>query len=187
VTAIALAAGLVPEEDRERAIASVAEQRWECRTVLSLPLLRMLFDNGREAEAFALLDRKEYPGWGHMIAQGSPTMWEGWEDIESHSHAWNGYPARLLQEYIVGIRSEAPGFARTVIRPYLPDSLTFAEGTAWTPLGPVSARWEREGGGVRVRATIPAGMEARLSLRLADGRIVEQTLTEGDNELVFDK
>ncbi len=187
VTAIALAAGLVPDEDRERAIASVAEQSWECRTVLSLPLLRMLFDNGREAEAFALLDRTEYPGWGHMIAQGSPTMWEGWEDIESHSHAWNGYPARLLQEYIVGIRSETPGFAKTTIRPYMPDSLTFAEGKIATPFGPVSARWERTDGGVRVRATIPAGMEARLTLPLADGRIVEQALTEGENEMFFAK
>jgi len=177
----------VPDEDRERAIASVAEQSWECRTVLSLPLLRMLFDNGREAEAFALLDRTEYPGWGHMIAQGSPTMWEGWEDIESHSHAWNGYPARLLQEYIVGIRSETPGFAKTTIRPYMPDSLTFAEGKIATPFGPVSARWERTDGGVRVRATIPAGMEARLTLPLADGRIVEQALTEGENEMFFAK
>lgn len=185
VTALALAAGLVPEEDRERAIASVAEQRWECRTVLTLPLLRMLFDNGREAEAFALLDRREYPGWGYMIAQGWNTMWEGWEDLESHSHAWNGYPARLLQEYVVGIRSEAPGFARTVIRPYLPDSLTFAEGKVWTPLGPVCSRWEREDGGVRVRAVIPSGMEARLTLRLADGRIAERVLSEGDNDVLL--
>ncbi|MFB9277034.1 family 78 glycoside hydrolase catalytic domain [Cohnella cellulosilytica] len=185
VTAIALAAGLVPEGDREQVIASVAEQRWECRTVLSLPLLRVLLDNGREAEAFALLNRREYPGWGHMIAQGSKTMWEGWEDIESHSHAWNGYPARLLQEYVVGIRAEAPGFARTVIRPYMPDSLTFAEGKVWTPLGPIYARWEREGGGVRVRATIPAGMEARLSLRLADGRIAKRGLNEGDNDVLL--
>ncbi|WP_372634968.1 family 78 glycoside hydrolase catalytic domain [Cohnella sp.] len=186
VTALALHADIVPAEDREAAISSVAEQSWECRTVLSLPMLRMLFDNGREAEAFELLDRREYPGWGHMIAQGSPTMWEGWDDIESHSHAWNGYPARLLQEYVVGIRSEAPGYAKTTIRPYMPESLTFAEGKVWTPLGQVYARWERESGGVRVRAAIPAGMEARLSLRLADGRLAERALTEGDNELLWE-
>ncbi|MFC4597185.1 family 78 glycoside hydrolase catalytic domain [Cohnella hongkongensis] len=185
VTALALHAGLVPAEDRAAAVASVAEQRWECRTVLSLPLLRMLFDNGREAEAFALLDRREYPGWGHMIAQGSKTLWEGWEDIESHSHAWNGYPGRLLQEYVVGIRSEAPGFARTVIRPYLPESLTYAEARVRTPFGPVYARWDREEGGVRVRATIPAGMSARLSLRLAEGRSAERELTEGDNDILL--
>src|SRR5690606_9416075 len=96
VTALALYAGIVPEADREKALADTAEREWECKTVLSLPLLRMLFENGREQEAFAVLDRRDYPGWGYMIRQGAKTMWEGWDDIESHSHAWNGYPARLL-------------------------------------------------------------------------------------------
>ncbi|MFC5406054.1 family 78 glycoside hydrolase catalytic domain [Cohnella soli] len=181
VSAIALLAGLVPQEDRAAAIASVAGQQWECRTVLSLPLLRMLFENGREAEAFALLDRREYPGWGHMIVQGAQTMWEGWEDIESHSHAWNGYPARLLQEYVVGIQSEAPGFAKVVIRPYLPDSLTFAEAEIWTPLGIVYARWERIDGELRVRTRIPDGMEARLSIKLSADKTNESTLKPGEN------
>ncbi|MFC3802576.1 family 78 glycoside hydrolase catalytic domain [Cohnella sp. GCM10012308] len=182
VTAIALLADLLPAEDREAAIDSVARQPWECRTVLSLPLLRMLFENGREAEAFALLDRREYPGWGYMLAQGAKTMWEGWEDMESHSHAWNGYPARLLQEFVVGIRSEAPGFAKAVIRPYLPDGLTFAEAEVGTPLGVIHAGWYREeSGAVRVRVRIPEGMEARLSLRVG-GRTIDRDLKPGDNE-----
>nr|WP_217595519.1 alpha-L-rhamnosidase [Cohnella sp. GbtcB17] len=182
VTAIALLADLVPAEDREASIDSVARQPWECRTVLSLPLLRMLFENGREAEAFALLSRREYPGWGYMLAQGATTMWEGWDDIESHSHAWNGYPARLLQEFVVGIRSEAPGFAKTVIRPYLPDGLTFAEADVWTPLGVIRAGWYREeNGAVRVRARIPEGMDARLSLPIG-GRTIDRELKAGDNE-----
>lgn len=182
VTAIALLADLVPAEEREAAIDSVARQPWECRTVLSLPLLRMLFENGREAEAFALLDRREYPGWGYMLAQGAKTMWEGWDDIESHSHAWNGYPARLLQEFVVGIRSEAPGFAKAVIRPYMPAGLTFAEADVWTPLGVIRAGWYREEGeAVRVRALIPEGMIARLSLRIG-GRTIDRELKAGDNE-----
>ncbi|QJD88158.1 family 78 glycoside hydrolase catalytic domain [Cohnella herbarum] len=185
VNAIALYAELVPAEDREEVIAYVAGKAWECRTVLSLPLLRMLFENDREAEAFALLDRREYPGWGYMIEQGAKTMWEGWEDIESHSHAWNGYPARLLQEYVVGIRSEAPGFSKAVIRPYMPESLSFAEAEVWTPLGTIYAGWERlaDGAGIRIRARIPAGMEARVSLKLA-GRTMERNLITGDNEII---
>ncbi|MCD9023861.1 glycoside hydrolase family 78 protein [Cohnella sp. NL03-T5] len=187
VTAIALYADLVPSADREAAVAYVADKQWECRTVLSLPLLRMLFENGREAEAYALLSRKEYPGWGYMIAQGAKTMWEGWEDIESHSHAWNGYPARLLQEYVVGIKSEAPGFAKAVIRPYMPDDLSFAEAEVWTPHGTLFARWERlaEQGGVRIRARIPAGMNARLAVKLPARNVVME-LAPGERDLIFD-
>ncbi|BBI35192.1 alpha-L-rhamnosidase [Cohnella abietis] len=185
VTAIALYADLVPTADREAAVAYVASKQFECRTVLSLPLLRMLFENGRGDEAYELLSRKEYPGWGYMIAQGARTMWEGWEDMESHSHAWNGYPARLLQEYVVGIKSEAPGFAKAVIRPYLPEGLAYAEAEVWTPLGTVYAGWERvAGGSVRVRARIPAGMSARLELKLASGS-VKQELNFGENEVTL--
>jgi len=186
VTAIALFAGLVPEGDRAEALEYVAAKMWECKTVLSLPLLRVLFENGREAEAFALLNRREYPGWGHMIMQGATTMWEGWDDIESHSHAWNGYPARLLQEYVVGIRAEAPGFASAVIRPYMPESLTFAEAEVGTVLGPIFAGWERTGeGGVRLRARIPDGMSARLEIGV-NGRTVHRELPAGAHDFILE-
>jgi len=185
VTAIALFADLVPAERREEAIAYAAGKPWEARTVLSLPLLRMLFENGREREAFDILNRREYPGWGYMIAQGAKTMWEGWDDIESHSHAWNGYPARLLQEYVVGIRSEAPGLEKAVIRPYIPDSLSFAEATVWTVRGPIFARWEkRPEGGIRIKADIPAGMTARLEIALPSRNIAAE-LGPGSHELSF--
>lgn len=183
VTAIALYAGLVPEAAREQAIAYVAEKEWECRTVLSLPLIRMLFESGKEREAFALLNRREYPGWGYMIQQGAKTMWEGWEDIESHSHAWNGYPARLLQEYVVGIRPLAPGFKEAIIRPYIPDSMSFAEARVWTAQGNLYAKWEKLGDGhVRIATVIPAGVQAKLVVPFPS-RLVEMELEAGNHEL----
>ncbi|WP_139995217.1 alpha-L-rhamnosidase [Paenibacillus paridis] len=185
VTAIALYADAIREEDRAKAIAYVAEKEWECRTVLSLPLLQMLFENNREKEAFALLDRREYPGWGYMIEQGAMTMWEGWEDMESHSHAWNGYPARLLQQYVVGIRSDAPGFSKAVIRPYFPDTLTFAEATVWTVQGHLYARWEKgSNGSIRFKTAIPAGIDARLEFRL-QGQDVLMKLESGELDFVL--
>lgn len=185
VTAIALFAGVVPQEGRERALEYVKNKAWECRTVLSLPLLRVLFENGCEAEAFALINRREYPGWGHMIEQGSLTLWEGWDDIESHSHAWNGYPGRLLQEYVVGIKSEAPGFKKVVIRPFLPESLDFAEATVWTIQGDLYARWEKaEGGRLVVTTNIPAGISARLELAVGD-KLYGAELKEGISETIL--
>lgn len=182
VTAVALFAGIVPEQDRKMAIAYVAEKQWECCTVLSLPLLRALFDNKRSAEAFEILNRRSYPGWGYMIEQGARTMWEGWDDIESHSHAWNGYPARLLQEYVVGIRSEAPGFKKAVIRPYMPDQLSYAEASVWTVQGELSAGWEKMiGGGYRFKANVPTGIAARLEVTLHEHAYVKE-LQAGENE-----
>ncbi|HZG74760.1 MAG TPA: family 78 glycoside hydrolase catalytic domain [Paenibacillus sp.] len=184
VTALALAAGIVPDSDRAEAIRYIAGKPWESRTVLSLPLLRVLFDNGYEEEAYALIARRDYPGWGYMIEQGATTLWEGFEDIESHCHAWNGYPARLLQEFIVGIRCAAPGFAHAEIKPYMPPSLSFAEAEVFTVRGPVYAAWQRDdaSGCVTVTARIPAAMTATLAVRSPQGTTI-RTLPPGEHSL----
>lgn len=171
VTALALHLGLVPPEHRERALRFIAESPWEARTVLSLPLLRALFDGGDPEAAYRLIDREEYPGWGYMIRQGAATMWEGWDDIESHSHAWNGYPARLLQEYVAGIRALAPGFSRVRIKPYAAAKLSFAEARAASPKGLIHSRWERaaDGGSVRLQTSVPPAVQAFVSLELPPG------------------
>lgn len=184
VNALALHADLVPQEDRQAAIDAVAAMPWESKTVLSLPLLRVLFENGREEDAYRLISRTEYPGWGYMIEQGATTMWEGWDDIESHCHAWNGYPVRLLQEYVAGIQSLAPGFAEVRIKPYMPDGLAFAEASVPTPFGVVNVHWERgqlDGGSelaYRIQVEIPAGMRAWLVLPVADPTAA--TISESD-------
>lgn len=184
VTGFALYADLVPDGFREQALSYVASCEWESRTVLSLPLLRVLWDGGREKEAFAILSRREYPGWGYMIMQGSPTLWEGWDDIESHSHAWNGYPARLLQEYVAGIRSESPGFAHAVIRPYIPDELSHAHADVWTPRGKISAGWEKIPSSHKIRCTanIPDGIQARFELRISEREVYSRKLMTGEQE-----
>lgn len=180
VTAYALYANLIPEEHRSQALIYAASREWECKTVLSLPLLRAFFEQGEAARAYGILSSREYPGWGYMINQGASTMWEGWEDVESHSHAWNGYPARLLQEYIVGIRSTAPGFKSALIKPYLPPDLDFAEASVWTPYGKLSFGWRREVDGIRCHANVPKGIE--VLLEMSDGGDSQLVIGPGEQE-----
>ncbi|WP_152392744.1 alpha-L-rhamnosidase [Paenibacillus guangzhouensis] len=167
VNALALLEGLAPRTaDASAILKRIAEQAWEARAVLSLPLLRLLFDHGYADKAYALLRKTDFPGWGYMIAQGSPTMWEGWDDIESHSHAWNGYPARLLYEYVAGIQIAAPGFSTIRFQPYCPEDLAFAEASIPTPFGVTRIRWERQApiDGIEVALEVPAGALAELQL-----------------------
>ncbi|WJH35990.1 glycoside hydrolase family 78 protein [Paenibacillus sp. CC-CFT747] len=170
VNGLALYAGLVPVADVPVVADYIADTDWEARTVLSLPLLRAMFENGKGEEAFRLIAREEYPGWGYMIRQGAKTLWEGWNDIESHCHAWNGYPVRLLQEYVTGIQASSPGFAEVSIRPFVPEGLHFAEASVPTSRGMLRVRWERIPQAAdpvfRLELDIPAAMTARLSLDL---------------------
>lgn len=175
VNALALHYDLVPEADRQAVLDYVANSPWESKTVLSLPLLRVLFDHGKAEDAYRLIHKEDYPGWGYMIKQGSKTMWEGWDDIESHSHAWNGYPARMMQEYIAGIRPPVCGDGKVRIQPYMPKDLTFAEADITTSRGEISAGWEREEqDGVRVRVNLPHYTEGELVMQI--GRTVHSVV-----------
>ncbi|WP_127594019.1 alpha-L-rhamnosidase [Paenibacillus lautus] len=180
VNALALYTGLLPQNDRDAALKAVAGKPWESRTVLSLPLLRLLFEEGLQDQAYHLLSKSDYPGWGYMVAQGAETMWEGWDDIESHCHAWNGYPGRLLQEYVCGIQSGAPGLATARIRPFFAPDLDFAEASVSTVRGPISVRWERGGGtGIQMRLELPCTMSATVVLDSPRSRPITGLLIDG--------
>lgn len=165
--ALACRIGLVPPSRRSSLLHGLSRE-WTARTVLSLPLFRLLFEEGKAERAYQWLTRKEAPGWGYMIMQGSKTMWEGFDDIESHSHAWNGYPARLLLDYIAGITASEPGFRRVRISPYFPASLTYAAGTVKTVRGDIHVRWDRREDGILLFIHIPVSVEAVLEISEAN-------------------
>lgn len=97
-------ADILNENERNSIIKYILEQGHTCKTLLSVDLLKLLFENGYEKEAFSLINKDTYPSWGYMIKKGYKTIWEGFDDKESHCHAWNAYPTRILQEYILGLK-----------------------------------------------------------------------------------
>lgn len=173
--AVALHYGFAPSADRQELLDTVAGQGLETKTLLSLNLLHVLFQNGREEEGYLLLTKTDFPSWGYMILQGSPTIWEGFRDIESHCHAWNAYPARMMVEYIAGIQMEETGWERIRIKPYVPGDLEHAEGQVMTPRGKVSAGWKKtaEGRGLQLNVDIPVGTGASVWIPAEDAGSIE--------------
>ena len=98
-------------------------------------------------------------GWCVMIKKVYGTMWEGFSDIESHSHAWNAYPARIFAEYLVGIRCAEPGFARVELKPCFPAELNHLSATVNTPQGKLAAKWDRSEFETKLNVNIPFGMK----------------------------
>lgn len=177
--------GIVPAAHREDVLASIRRGGLDCRTLLALNLLRVLFENGAEADAYRLIHKTDYPGWGYMIEQGACTIWEGFNDMESHCHAWNAYPARLLVEYVVGIRMASPGWDSMLIKPCVPEGIAFMEGSVVTPRGRVYVRWEAAPGSLRLAIEIPPNAAAEAILPLpSDGRDA-WTLTESGRDICF--
>lgn len=156
--------GLIPEDDREAVLEYIVQENFGCSTLLTLDLLKLLFENGKGREALKLIDSTKQPGWGYMIAKGYKTIWEGFSDIESHSHAWNAYPARILVEYLVGIKAASPGFKIIDIKPYIASEMQYAEGKIYTVHGDVYARWDKNNKEIKLTINIPVGASARVFL-----------------------
>ncbi len=162
VNALALRSGLVPEEDKEAVLDFIESEGFASSTLLMMEVLRALFENGREKGAYELLCRTSQPGWGYMLKLGYKTIWEGFQNIESHCHAWNCYPARMMQEFILGIRYLEPGFKKVLIQPYIPEDMNFAEGHIKTVQGVIAVRWEKKNGKLFLCVSLPEHIEAEI-------------------------
>ena len=143
VNTLAFELGLFKEEQQKAALEYLKGAPFETGVILSWDYLSLLFQNGAKQQAYDLITDPA-KRWGRMITEGSKTVWEGFEDIESHSHAWNCYPMRLLQEYLLGVKCVAPGFRKISIEPFFPKGIQDMEGTVWTPQGEVRIRGQRD-------------------------------------------
>ena len=142
----------------ERIAAWLPGAPFETRVIMSWDYLSLLFENGCAQEAYDMLTDPS-ARWGRMMAEGCRTIWEGFEDIESHSHAWNAYPLRLFQQYLLGVSCQKPGFAEAAVRPFFPAGIQELEGSVCTPLGLLSIRAIRRSGGAEFSVTVPKGID----------------------------
>lgn len=158
VNALALCYGLFAFDEIDLAVSHLENTPWESSTLLTLNVLQALFANGRTEAAYRMITADKERGWGVMIKKGYGTMWEGFSDIESHSHAWNAYPARIFAEYLVGIRCAEPGFTRVELKPCFPAELNHFSATINTPQGKLSAKWDRSEFGIMLNINVPYGV-----------------------------
>jgi len=164
VNVLAFHYGVVPHGDRTRLLKHIVGQGMQCSILASLFLLRTLFENDEQDRALSILMSEEYPGWGYMIRSGYQTTWEGFQDRDSHSHAWSSYPARILMEYVVGIQPASPGFDKVNIKPFISPALEYAEAEVTTIHGSIYAKWYRERSWVHLVVKLPDGIEGTIHM-----------------------
>jgi len=119
--------------------------------------------------------------WYENIAMGL-TTWAEDSNINtarSDCHAWGSSPNIEFYRTILGIDTDAPGFARVKIEPHLGDMQTLS-GEMPHPLGMIRAKYGLAKGKWNVEIDLPAGLTGRLIWK---GQ--EIALKSGKNNLVF--
>lgn len=169
-------------------------------TYISSTELLARLEQGDSSGALGLIRRT----WGQMLSAGPGTLWEkvafsglpanyaplqaptpffgsSGAGFTSLAHGWAGGPVPALSGYVLGIRPTAPGYRNWIVAPQ-PGNLRFAQGTAPTPHGPISSRWQRNAKDSSFKLTViaPRGETGTVEVPLLgksrviaiDGRIV---------------
>ncbi len=126
-------------------------------------LLKALQAAGRDDVAYRLVTAHGYPGWFHMLASGSTTVWEAWHaEGLSQNHPALACVDAWLTQVLAGIRldPETPGFRKVILRPYLAEGLTWVRGSHRALTGEIASYWRRDGRRLTWEITLPANTTA---------------------------
>ncbi len=117
-------------------------------------LMQVLSSIGRNDIAWKVLTNNEFPGWFFMIDNDATSLWERWDSfhpekgfydptMNSFNHCSLGCVGEWFFTGIAGINAIEPGFKKFMIRPFIPDELTYAEASFKTNYGIVKYEWKK--------------------------------------------
>lgn len=173
---LALRMGLVPKEKRESLVerlVQLIEENNGCLDTgfLSMPfLLDVLYENGRQEEAYRLLYQEKCPSWLYEIKQGANTIWESWNNIledgtrssSSYNHFAFGCVGDFMYRRILGLNIAAPGYKKVRIAPDLNCGLEWASGSFESVYGRICIEWEQGEGKAILKTEIPPCVQAEI-------------------------
>ena len=138
-----------------------------------------LSGSGYGKEAYALLEKEDFPSWLYQVKAGATTIWEHWDglkpdgtmwspDMNSFNHYAYGAVGDWLYRVVLGLEIDErdPGYHHSVISPRTDTSLRYAEGSYESIYGRIRIRWEQgEDMDTRIlNVTIPHNTTASLIL-----------------------
>jgi alpha-L-rhamnosidase len=170
--AFSLEYGVAREQDRPAALTRLIDDlihqrqgRHTTGIMATKHLLDQLSRAGRADVAYAMVNRRDFPGWGFMLENGATTLWEHWalsDNTFSHSHPMFGSVSQWFFNWLAGIQPapDARAFDSILIRPQFVPGLDWVRCEHRTARGLVRGDWRREGGKIVMEIEIPVGSTA---------------------------
>lgn len=159
----ALYYGLSPEADLTFDVLMSEYERHGWHVSTGIFATKMGFDVLREHDrndvAYRLVNQRDYPSWGYMLAEGATTLWETWkypESSPSQNHPMFGSTEEWFYRSLGGINPLAPGFKEVLVKPQPAGDLSWAKASYRSPYGPIVSEWEIDSETYRLSVEIPA-------------------------------
>ncbi|MHC4295774.1 MAG: family 78 glycoside hydrolase catalytic domain [Planctomycetota bacterium] len=184
VQAFALFLNMLPAEERSAALAhlvrNIGDKHSGHLTTGIFGTRYMLDVLSREGQAEVvneMVNLRDFPGWGYMLAQGATTLWEHWkfsDNTYSHNHPMFGSVSQWFYNWLGGIEPDvdAVGFNKFTFQPQFLDGLDWVRCTHRSIRGPIICNWKRQGDRMLIDLHVPVNTSATLILS-APGTITE--------------
>ena len=168
-----LLAGVVPNEligEVTRTLTDFTENKQGGHVACGLvgvPVLTEWAVNSQSTDLiYSMLKKKDYPGYLYMLENGATTTWEHWNGDRSQIHnCYNGI-GQWFYQAVGGIMpaEDATAWREFLIRPQIPNGVTWAKTKVESPIGTIAVDWEIREGELVMEVKIPVGSEAKLCL-----------------------
>ncbi|REH00425.1 alpha-L-rhamnosidase [Flavobacterium aquicola] len=142
-----------------------------------------LSKNGKDKEAYQLLQQTSYPSWLYSVENGATTIWErlnsytkedgfgGNNNMNSFNHYSFGSVGAWMINNSIGIARDEPGFKKFILQP-TPDptgQITFAKGHYDSMYGKIESEWKVTTEGQTIYTMeVPANTTATLFLKASN-------------------
>jgi hypothetical protein len=170
---IALAAGVVPENDKQAVldavIADLAARGWQQTPgdVGHVYFIRALSEAGRSDVLHKVYLREGQGSYAGILAKGMTSMPETWDamvdGLQSLNHCMLGHVMEWFYGYVAGIRQEPGrvGWKRLIIAPE-PGPLEHAEAIFDSPAGRIKSHWTVRDNLFTLEVDLPDGVTAQV-------------------------
>ncbi len=187
VQAFALALDMLPDDERPAALKRLVhdiEDKHDGHLTTGIFgtnfMLNVLSREGQIETAYRVVNQRDFPGWGHMLAQGATTLWEHWkfsDNTFSHNHPMFGSVSQWFYNWLGGIEPapDAVGFDRIQLHPRFVEGLEWVNCRINTVRGPLISNWRRTGGRIAWTVELPVGSTAEVGLPAASANAITES------------
>ena len=169
---ISLHYNLVPEKEKPAAVNHLLLEiynKHEGHLSTGIFATKFMFDFFRQENrndiAYSIANKRTFPSWGNMLANGATTLYESWKypnAANSQNHPMFGSISEWFYRSILGINSLEPGFRKFEIKPQPVGDLTWAKGYFDAVIGRITSAWEIQGTYFNLKVTVPANTSAKI-------------------------
>ncbi|XOV94405.1 MAG: family 78 glycoside hydrolase catalytic domain [Bacteroidota bacterium] len=122
----------------------------------------VLANNGLNHLAYAAMNQKTQPSFGHWLEQGSTTTREQWDDSGSHNHPMFGGGLVWFYQNLAGMKADpqVPGYKHIIFKPQPISSMNFVKYSYETSYGQAGIKWENKDASFSMNVEVPVGSYA---------------------------